>query len=121
MIQRLIAQNYVTLNIDLKCIVVIQYQNLSKIVATGPIHVQKGTLTAFFAFLVTVKQGVSLFINKKYVTVGLFIQQEGHMHVHVLWQKSSTRKLHRDTAVALNAQMVQGLLLISERGLKGSV
>lgn len=85
LIQRLIAQNYVTLNIDLKCIVVIQYQNLSKIVATGPIHVQKGTLTAFFAFLVTVKQGVSLFINKKYVTVGLFIQQEGHMHVHVLW------------------------------------
>lgn len=85
MIQRLIAQNYVTLNIDLKCIVVIQYQNLSKIVATGPFHVQKGTLTAFFAFLVTVKQGVSLFINKKYVTVGLFIQQEGHMHVHVLW------------------------------------
>lgn len=84
MIQRLIAQNYVTLNIDLKCIVVcvvIQYQK----VATGPIHVQKGTLTAFFAFLVTVKQGVGLFINKKYVTVGLFIQQEGHMHVHVLW------------------------------------
>lgn len=47
------------------------------------------------------------------------------MHVHVLWQNlgllSSTRKLHRDTAVALNAQMVQGLLLISKRGLKGSV